>query len=209
MVPNAWINSNQIEFWPPQLHQHLHPHATSPKQQNLSTNSRFALALISTLWQPVLVTGFKQPLQINDYHFAHATLYTTFPVYPLLTTSTLYWITTNTSTTDTTWPSCILNLRTLSSFLLLLQQPPHSTTKFPYVCMDLLTIHTSCAVSIIISFICCQCSFTSRYFYFASSTLPQTMLLNSSRLPLELPYSHSWLELLMPSFCCIKLHVHY
>jgi len=33
---------------------------------------------------------------------------TTFLVYPLLTTSTLYWIITNTSTTDTTWPSCSL-----------------------------------------------------------------------------------------------------
>jgi len=38
------------------------------------------------------------------YHFAHATLNTTtFSVDPLLTTSTLYWIITNTSTTDTTW----------------------------------------------------------------------------------------------------------
>jgi len=34
---------------------------------------------------------------------------------------------------------------TLSSFPLLLQQPPHSTT-FPYVCKGLLTFHISCAV---------------------------------------------------------------
>ena len=28
MVPTAWIYSIQFEFWPPQLHQHLHPHST-------------------------------------------------------------------------------------------------------------------------------------------------------------------------------------
>jgi len=40
------------------------------------------------------------------HHFVHATLYTTtFPVYPLLTISTLYWIIANASITDTTWPS--------------------------------------------------------------------------------------------------------
>jgi len=40
------------------------------------------------------------------HHFVRAILYIiTFPVYPLLTTSTLYWIITNASTTDTTWPS--------------------------------------------------------------------------------------------------------
>jgi len=33
--------------------------------------------------------------------------YCTLPVYPLLTTSTLYWIITNASTTDTTWPSAL------------------------------------------------------------------------------------------------------
>jgi len=39
-------------------------------------------------------------------HWRHATLYTTtFPVYRLLTTSTLHWIINSTSTTDTTWPS--------------------------------------------------------------------------------------------------------
>jgi len=39
----------------------------SPNQQNLSTNSVFALAPISALVQPILVTGFKQPLQINNF----------------------------------------------------------------------------------------------------------------------------------------------
>jgi len=43
------------------------------------------------------------------HHFVHASLYTTtLLVYPLVTTSTLYWITTNTSATYTTRPSCSL-----------------------------------------------------------------------------------------------------
>jgi len=33
------------------------------------------------------------------------------------------------------------NFHTLSSYPLLHQQPPHSTTTFPYVCIDLLTVH--------------------------------------------------------------------
>ena len=53
----------------------------------LCTNFSFALTPIYTLVRPELITGFQQPLQIND--FGHATLYTTiFLVYPLLTTST-------------------------------------------------------------------------------------------------------------------------
>jgi len=53
------------------------------------------------------------------HHFVHATLYTTILlVYPLLTTSTLYWITTNTSTAYSTRPSCSLLhwLLTLSTY---------------------------------------------------------------------------------------------
>jgi len=73
----------------------------------VSTNSRFALSSISTLVFSVLVSGFTQLIQINVFiTLYYASLYTTtFPVYPLLTTSTLYWIITNTSATDTTWPS--------------------------------------------------------------------------------------------------------
>jgi len=37
---------------------------------------QISLALISTLVPPVLITGFKQPLQINDPHFGHTILYT-------------------------------------------------------------------------------------------------------------------------------------
>ena len=40
--------------------------------------------------------------------------------------------------------------------------------------------HVTCAVSIIMLFICCQCSITSRYFHSASSALSLTMLLYSS-----------------------------
>ena len=44
--------------------------------------------------------------QMTSSLCVHATIYTTtFPVYPLLTTSTLYWIIINATTTDTTWPS--------------------------------------------------------------------------------------------------------
>ena len=70
--------------------------------------------------------------------------------------------------------------------------------------------HMSCAVSIIIFFICCQCSFTSRYFHSTSATLPLTKLLYSSCLfLLAFPYVRSWLELLTPSFRCIKQHDYY
>jgi len=72
------------------------------------------------------------------HHFVHATLNTTaFPVYPLLTTSTLYWIITNASTTDTTWPcySFLLTfchsplIITLVLFIFILM-PPFSTKSF-------------------------------------------------------------------------------
>jgi len=85
---------------------------------SISTNSRFALTPISTPVHPVPVTEFTQPLQKSSilHHFVHATLYTTtFTVYLLLTTSTLYWIITNAYTTDTTWPSYSL-LRYLLPF---------------------------------------------------------------------------------------------
>ena len=64
------------------------------KQQNLSTNSSFALASTSTPVRPASTNKWL-------HHFRHATFYTTtLLVYPILTASTLYWITTNTSTTD-------------------------------------------------------------------------------------------------------------
>ena len=37
--------------------------------------------------------------------------------------------------------SLFLNFHTFSSFPLLLHQPPHSTTMFPYVCMVFLSVH--------------------------------------------------------------------
>jgi len=70
--------------------------------------------------------------------------------------------------------------------------------------------HVTCAVFIIKFFTLCQCSFSLKYFHSASATLSVTMLWYTSRLfLLELPYMHSWFKLLMPSFCCIKPHVHY
>jgi len=57
--------------------------------------------------------------------------------------------------------------------------------------------HVTCAVSIIIFVIDCQCSFTSRYFHSAAATLSLTMLCYSSHLfLLELLYMHSWFKLL-------------
>ena len=41
--------------------------------------------------------------------------------------------------------------------------------------------YVTCAASITIFFICCQCSFTSKYFHSASDTLSLTMLWHSSR----------------------------
>ena len=54
--------------------------------------SNFALALISTLVRPALITGFKQPLKMNDFATFdmlpwHAT--TAFLVYQFLAASTL------------------------------------------------------------------------------------------------------------------------
>jgi len=89
----------------------------SPKYQNLSTNSRFVIdtsiytcASFTSYW--IHATSTNKCF----LHFIHGILYTTtFPVYPLLTTCTLYWIITNTSTTNTTWPSSSL-LRYLLPF---------------------------------------------------------------------------------------------
>jgi len=64
--------------------------------------------------------------------------------------------------------------------------------------------HICCAVSIIF-FILFQCSFTSRYFH---SSYHAFVFLTCLFL-LELPYTYSCLDLLMPSFCCIKPRVHY
>jgi len=65
------------------------------------------------------------------------------------------------------WIFLFSNIHTFSSFPLLLQQLAHSTTMFPYGPFD--NPHVTCAVSIIF-FICCQCSFTSRYFHSPSAT---------------------------------------
>ena len=54
--------------------------------KNLSTNSNFALAPISTQVRPAPVTGFKQPLQMNDF----ATFYM-LPFIPLHFLCTHFW----------------------------------------------------------------------------------------------------------------------
>jgi len=93
MVPTAYIYSIRFGLCSPQLHQHIHPHSkchlnnkTNPLTPDLHWHEYLHLCNLST----------NKCL----HHFVHATLYsTTFAVYPLLTTSTLYWIITNTSTT--------------------------------------------------------------------------------------------------------------
>jgi len=110
MVPTAWIYAIQFRFWPSRLHQHLHPHSayhlgsrTYPLPPNCTGTSIYT-------W--TTCTDYRiRAASTNKWlhHFVHATFYTTtFLVYPLLTTCTLYWITTNTSATYTTRPSCSL-----------------------------------------------------------------------------------------------------
>ena len=89
------------------LHHHLRLHSVvsmSPKWQNLSTNSTFALTPMSTLVHSVPVTGFIQLLLANVF----ITLYL-LPFIPLHFLCTHFWqlvhcIEFNASTTDTSWP---------------------------------------------------------------------------------------------------------
>jgi len=105
MVSTTWIYSIQFEFWSLQLHQHLSLHSTC------HINNKTYAITPDLHWHQYLHLCILYRLldSCNLYkhlHFVHATLYiTTFPVYPLLTTSTLCWIITNASTTDTTGPS--------------------------------------------------------------------------------------------------------
>ena len=70
------------------------------------TNSRFALAPISTLCDLCWLLDSSNLYKWMTSSLWTCYLYTTaFVVYPFLTISTLYWISANTSTTDTTWPS--------------------------------------------------------------------------------------------------------
>ena len=98
----------------------------------------------------------------------------------------------------------------ISSFPLLLQQLPHSTTMFSYACMGLLTIHTD------------LCSFHHYIFYlspvfiylkvfplcFCYLIFDHALVFFTCLFLLELRYTHCCFILLMPSVCCIKPHVH-
>ena len=107
MVQTAWIyefipsNSNSGS---PQLHQYLH------LQSTCHLHKKTYLLTPDLHWHQYLhiasCTGYWIHATYTNkclHHFVHATLYT-FPVCPLLTTSTLYIIIMNASTTDTTWP---------------------------------------------------------------------------------------------------------
>jgi len=100
MVPTAWIYSIQFEFWTPQLHQHLCHHSTC--QLNNKTYPLTPDLHHHQYLHWIHATSTNKWL----HDFVYATLNTTtFPVHPLLTTSALYWIITNTSTADITRPS--------------------------------------------------------------------------------------------------------
>jgi len=111
MVPNVWIYSFQFEFWLPQLHLylHLHPNSTchlNSKSYPLTPDLHWHQYL--NIYTCVTCTGYW--LQVTSatctgywiqatsankwlHHIGHATLYTTtLLLYPLLTTSILYWI---------------------------------------------------------------------------------------------------------------------
>ena len=109
MVSTAWIYSIQFKFWSPKLHEHFRLHSmchlnnkTYPLTPDLHWHQYSHLYDVHVLYR--LLDSCNLYKQMSSS--LHATLYTTtFPVYPLLTTSTLYWIITNAFTTDTTWPS--------------------------------------------------------------------------------------------------------
>jgi len=123
-LPTAWIYSIQFEFWYSWLHYsacHLN-NKTYPLTPDLHWHH---LHLCNLYW--IQATSTNKWL----HHFGHATLYTTtLLVYPLVTTSTLCWITTNTSTTDTFcfsfWRSpLIITLVLFCSYLLSCLYSPH------------------------------------------------------------------------------------
>ena len=78
MVPTAWIYSIQFEFWPPQLHQHLHPHSTYHLVAELihylqiCTSTNIHTYMTCTNYRIRATSTNKWP-----HHFVHASLYTT------------------------------------------------------------------------------------------------------------------------------------
>jgi len=123
MVPTAWIYSIQFKFWSPQLHQQFRLHSTchiNNKTYPLTPDWHWLQYLHLCILYRLLDSCNLYKQMSSSLHFVYATLYTTtFPVYSLLTTSTRYWIITNASTTDTTWPSYSL-LRYLLQFPLII-----------------------------------------------------------------------------------------
>jgi len=127
----------QFEFWSPPLHQHLCLHSTchlNNKTYPLTPDLPWHLYLQCTLcilyW---LLDSHKLYKQMSSSLCTCYLYTTTFPVYPLLTTSTLYWIITNASTTNTTWPSYSL-LCYLLSFPLIITLVLFIFTLMPLFC---------------------------------------------------------------------------
>jgi len=87
-LPNTWIYSIQFEFWSPQLHQHVRLHSTchlNNKTYPLTPDLHWHQYLHLYILYWIHATSTNQCL----HHPVHASLFTTFPTYLLLTTSTL------------------------------------------------------------------------------------------------------------------------
>jgi len=119
MVLTVKIYSIQFEFWSSHLHQHLHLNSTChlnnktyPWTPDLHWYQYIHLCILYRLLDSRNLYKQMSSSLCTCYPLYH---YCTFPVYPLLTTSTLYWIITNTSTMDTIRPSYSL-LRYLLPF---------------------------------------------------------------------------------------------
>jgi len=82
MVPTTGIYSIQFGFWPPQLHQHLHPHSTCHLNYP-DLHWHQYLHLCDLYWLQDSSNLYKKWL----HHFVHASLYT---IFLLPTTQNIY-----------------------------------------------------------------------------------------------------------------------
>jgi len=163
-----------------------------------------------TVWPHYMLLSFTICFLLEKFHFdaSFKWLAHSFCSFPFAEEITLFAFVYSSCIPSTPLSSFLSsNFDTLYSFPLLLQHPPHCTIIFPYVCMDLLRIHM------------CPVLFPTLYcLFFASVHLHQGI---STLLPLpylwpcfciphmffflKLPYTQSWLELLMPSLCCVSI----
>jgi len=117
-------------FWHPPLHT---PYISSPIHCLLFTAHAHTIAtcfaVVPTLCHLILVSLNT----LLGTHFVHATFYTnTFPVYPIMTTSTLYWIITNASNTVAAFCATFCRSALMMTFVLFIftLMPLFSTLSF-------------------------------------------------------------------------------